>query len=48
MDLFSPRNRHSERLTSDQEKDMARKIRHAESRARSAIEGITFVEEILA
>jgi RNA polymerase sigma factor (sigma-70 family) len=47
MDLFSPRSRHSERLTSDQEKDMARKIRDAEQRARQAIEGISFAEEIL-
>jgi hypothetical protein len=47
MDLFSPRQRHSERLTSDQEKDMARKIRRAEQRAREAIEGIGLAQEIL-
>ena len=47
MDLFSPRSRNSERLTSDQEKDMARRIRKAETKAREAIEGISFAEEIL-
>jgi RNA polymerase nonessential primary-like sigma factor len=41
------RSRASERLTADEEKDIAREIRRAEEEARDAIEGIAFAEEIL-
>ncbi|NCG20608.1 MAG: hypothetical protein GWP91_16485, partial [Rhodobacterales bacterium] len=43
----SPRRRTSERLTADQEKDIAREIRGAESQARDAIDGIELADEIL-
>ncbi len=43
----SSRRRTSERLTADQEKDIAREIRGAESQARDAIDGIELAEEIL-
>ncbi len=41
------RSRRSERLTAEEEKDIARAIRKAENRAREAIRGIPIAEEIL-
>ena len=41
------RSRRSERLTADEEKDIARAIRDAETRARDAIAGIESAEEIV-
>ncbi len=43
----SSRGRRSERLTAEEEKAIARAIRKAENRAREAIRGIDFAEEIL-
>jgi RNA polymerase sigma factor (sigma-70 family) len=41
------RSRRSERLTAEEEKDIARAIRKAENRAREAIRGIAIAEDIL-
>lgn len=48
IDSFVPRQKKSERLTAEQEKDMARRIHRAEARARTAIDGIECADEILA
>lgn len=47
MNFIDTRKRPSERLTADEEKDLARKIRAAEERAREAIDGISVAMEIL-
>ncbi|MCB9663515.1 MAG: sigma-70 family RNA polymerase sigma factor [Alphaproteobacteria bacterium] len=47
MSFIDTRKRTSERLTADQEKDLARKIRAAEERARAAIEGLDVAMAIL-
>ena len=44
---FEPSRRRSERLTADQEKDIARAIRSAEERARDAVEGLEVAADIL-
>jgi RNA polymerase sigma factor (sigma-70 family) len=45
--FIDQRKKTSERLTADQEKDLARKIRAAEERARTAIDGVESAMEIL-
>ena len=45
--MSSSRRGRSERLTADQEKDIARDIRAAEDEARDAIDGIEMAEEII-
>ena len=47
IESFVPRQKKSERLTADQEKDMARRIHTAEGRARKAIDGLDCADEIL-
>lgn len=47
MHFIDTRKKSSERLTADEEKDLARKIRAAEERARQAIEGVDVAMEIL-
>lgn len=47
MSFIDTRKRTSERLTADEEKDLARRIRVAEERARDAIDGIDVAMEIL-
>jgi len=44
FDYFAPRDNESERLSAKQEKEMARRIRAAEKRARDAIRGIDVAE----
>ena len=45
--MSSTRRRQSERLTAEQEKDIARDIREAEDEARDAIDGLDLAEEII-
>ncbi|MEN0061588.1 MAG: sigma-70 family RNA polymerase sigma factor [Myxococcota bacterium] len=47
IESFVPRQKKSERLSADQEKEMARRIHSAERRAREAIDGIGCASEIL-
>jgi len=47
IESFVPRQKKSERLTADQEKDMARRIHAAEARARDSIGGLECADEIL-
>ena len=45
--FIDQRKKTSERLTADEEKDLARKIRAAEERSREAIDGVDCAMEIL-
>ena len=45
--LANSRKRASERLTAEEEKDIARQIRRAEAEARKAIKGVAMAEEII-
>jgi RNA polymerase sigma factor (sigma-70 family) len=45
--MSSTRRSRSERLTADQEKDIARDIREAEDEARAAIDGVELADEII-
>ncbi|MEM6925376.1 MAG: sigma-70 family RNA polymerase sigma factor [Myxococcota bacterium] len=47
IESFVPRQKKSERLSAEQEKEMARRIHSAERRARDAIDGIGCASEIL-
>jgi len=47
IESFVPRQKKSERLSAEQEKEMARRIHSAERRAREAIDGIGCASEIL-
>lgn len=47
IESFVPRQKKSERLSAEQERDMARQIHSAEGRARGAIEGLDCADEIL-
>lgn len=47
IDAFGPRQSKSERLTAEEEKEMARAIRRAEERAREAVAGIDVADECL-
>ncbi len=47
MSFIDQRKKPSERLTADEEKDLARKIRAAEERAREAVDGVEAAMEIL-
>jgi RNA polymerase nonessential primary-like sigma factor len=48
IESFVPRQKKSERLTAEQEKEMARRIHRAEKRAKEAIKGIAVAEAALA
>jgi RNA polymerase sigma factor (sigma-70 family) len=47
IESFVPRQKKSERLTAEQEKEMARRIHRAEKRAREAIKGIQSADDVL-
>ena len=47
IESFVPRQKKSERLTAEQEKEMARRIHRAEKRACEAVKGIPAADEIL-
>ena len=47
IESFVPRQKKSERLTAEQEKEMARRIHRAEKRAREAIKGIPVADDVL-
>ncbi|MCB9688891.1 MAG: sigma-70 family RNA polymerase sigma factor [Alphaproteobacteria bacterium] len=47
IESFVPRQKKSERLTAEQEKEMARRIHRAEKRAREAIKGIGAADDVL-
>jgi len=48
IESFVPRQKKSERLTAEQEKEMARRIHRAERRAKEAIRGISVADDVIA
>ena len=48
IDTFNPKQKKSDRLTAEQEKDLARRIHAAEDRAREAVAAIPAAQEELA
>ena len=48
IESFVPRQKKSERLSAEQEKEMARRIHRAERRAKEAIRGISVADDVIA